>query len=95
MLFLKKPQNHIFIFKGLSVQIQHLPESARTRARTHTHIHIHTHTHKDIHIILQQDDVWAEDGVCMKEGIWLIALIVLCRSVSRPPEKHHKCHKNS
>ena len=57
--------------------------------------HTHTHTHTDIHIILQQDDVWAEDGVCMKEGIWLIALIVLYRFVSRPPEKHHKCHKNS
>jgi hypothetical protein len=28
----------------------------------------HTHTHTDIHIILQQDDVWAEDGVCMYEG---------------------------
>ena len=77
MLLLKKSQNHIFIFKGLSVQIQHLPESART----------HTNTHTDIHIILQQDDVWAEDGVYMKEEIWLIALIVLYRSVSRLPQK--------
>jgi hypothetical protein len=31
----------------------------------------------------------------MKEGTWLIASIVLYRTVSRPPEKHHKCHKNS
>jgi len=59
MLHLKKLQNHIFIFIGSSVQIQHLPESARTPARAHTH------THTDIHIILQQDEVWAENGVCM------------------------------
>jgi hypothetical protein len=81
MLLLKKSQNHIFIFRGLSVQIQHLSESASTQIFTL--------------YMLQQDDVWAEDGVCMKEGIWLIALIVLCRSVSRPPDKHHKRHKNS
>lgn len=34
MLHLNKPQNRIFIFKGLSVQIQHLPESARTQIFT-------------------------------------------------------------
>jgi hypothetical protein len=54
MLHLKKPQNHIFIFIGSNVQIQHLPEA-----------HARTHTHTDIHIILQQDELWAENGVCM------------------------------
>jgi len=68
MLLLKKSQNHIFIFKGLRFQIQHLFESARTHARACARTHTQ-HTHTDIHIILQQDDVWAKDGVYMKEGI--------------------------
>jgi hypothetical protein len=57
-------------------------------ARTRTHTHIYSH---------YTAAGWRLGRRCSmyEGGIRLVALIVMYRSVSRPPEKHHKCHKNS